>query len=55
MTSRPPVRPSPPRPPQRSDDDAPGFWARWWARPVNKARVIAPFVIFLIYFLFFRD
>ena len=32
-----------------------GFWARWWARPVNKARVIAPIVVLLVYYLFLRD
>lgn len=39
-----PVHPSPP-----------GFWARWWASPVNKARLIAPLVLLLIYYFFFRD
>jgi hypothetical protein len=53
MSSLPPRRPSS-RPPAPTPPE-PGFWAQWWARPVNKARVIAPFVVLLLYFLFFRD
>jgi hypothetical protein len=55
MTSRPPVRPRPPQRPAPPPPPEQGFWARWWASPVNKARLLAPVVILILYFLFLRD
>ena len=55
MTSRPPVRPGPPQRRAPAPPPEQGLWARWWARPVNKARLLAPLAILIIYYLFLRD
>ena len=53
MSARPPARPPVRRPaPPEPEESA---FARWWARPVNKARIIAPFLLLLFYFFFLRD